>query len=83
MNKQLLGTVGVDAGCLWLVDPCYILNTRGLDRDGVQPAALEKTWAEHCTALTPILDTGKQGGEFEKGVVFSTGYGDGEYPGVR
>jgi hypothetical protein len=75
---KLAGTVGVDAGLLWLGDPCYCVTP---DCDS-HPA---KTWTEFCEHLGKIEKDGVAQWGFVPGgdglgVSVSTGYGDGEYP---
>jgi len=45
-----LGSVGVDAGMLWIGDPCYIIN-RG-EREPYK--ALGKTWHEFCRIMEKV-----------------------------
>lgn len=73
MERKKIGSIGVDAGCVWIVDPCYVLDDRGTE------PFRGKTWSEHCESLR-VLDTPARSGQFEEGVVVSSGYGDGEYP---
>jgi len=78
--KELIGYIGVDAGCVWVGDPCYCVTP---DCDS-HPA---KTWSEFCKKL-------EDGNFFEKdfksfgndnvsegiGICIATAHGDGEYP---
>jgi hypothetical protein len=68
------GTVGVDAGLVWVGDPCYVMGDDASHR--------VRDWSEFCRRLDESHD--KDG--FSQplgpitGVVVSSGYGDGEYP---
>ncbi len=64
-----LGYITVDAGIVWIGDPCYILH----NEDGV-PKSLGKNWDEFCDILGD--DNLKV---FKKGICTSTLYGDGAY----
>ena len=78
---EKIGSVGVDAGLLWLGDPCYILHVKA---DEI-PKELGKTWNEFCDNLygDSINQTKHQFnydlGHPGLGVCVPTGYGDGEY----
>lgn len=78
-NKKVIGEVGVDAGILWIGDPCYILHKNE------PPKAIGKTWLEFCDNLSQ-RESGKRFAQFEYdrghdglGVCVSTG-GDGYFP---
>lgn len=72
---EKVGVVGVDAGVLWLGDPCYVLHV------DPPPTAIGGSWAEFCARLGDRravqfdYDRGHPG----LGVVVSAGYGDGLY----
>ena len=75
---KLVGRFGVDAGIVWIGDPCYIIHTDEM------PKTIGKDWGEFCNLLGDDYPTMKSFG-FTKdtdglGVCLSTGYGDGEYP---
>ena len=86
MPKKLVGHVGVDSGCLMLVDPCYVkdypeiyCHGQKVDKSGKlewnKTEGLPHLWNEFCKGLnreTPDLMCG--------GVVTHTRYGDGEFP---
>ena len=83
MKKQI-GVVGVDAGLLWLGDPCYIMGEDASEHP-------VKTWKEFCDKLDEKgryadgLDSNYQQWNYKLGhaglgVTVSTGNGDGEYP---
>jgi len=69
-----IGTVGVDAGLLWVGDPCYILHQTS------PPEDIGKNWHEFVEKMTEeYRQFNYDGGYPGLGVAFSTGYGDGEY----
>lgn len=72
-----IGEIGVDAGLVWIGDPCYILH-KGEDF----PPELGKSWDEFCDiVLGKEPSSGPTVVDFDGlGVVASTGYGDGTYP---
>ena len=66
--------VTVDAGCIWIGDPCYVMGEDS--RNG------PKTWADMCDRInhanhdeTGISEPLGEG----VGVLTESGYGDGEY----
>ena len=68
MSKyEQAGTIGVDAGCVWIGDPCYIMGDDASHR--------VTSWSEFCSRM----DHSKPTQEFPMGVLISSGYGDGEY----
>lgn len=77
-EKVQIGNVWVDAGLVWIGDPCYVLG--GDASNGV------KTWEEFCTKLdeagrhdsASTVYTAPLG----EGIGFAvdSGYGDGSYP---
>jgi len=70
--------IGVDAGVVWVGDPCYILHKKKL------PKTLGKNWSEFCDLLGNECPTRKQfnyaAGHEGLGVCVSSGLGDGFYP---
>lgn len=69
-SLKLLGYIGVDAGIVWIGDPCYI------DSNDTPPFA---NWNEFCNKLydgQPSFNAK----EFSEGVCVSTLHGDGRYP---
>lgn len=76
MRKQI-GTVFVDAGLIWVGDPCYVMGDDASNR--------VTDWDEFCKVL-------EKSGQFNPkqncsaplgpgiGLAISSGYGDGEYP---
>lgn len=71
-----VGQVAVDAGCVWLGDPCYIIdNSQDWTRDWIK--FCEKTSNSHDKGYLQInFDSGHNG----LGVLVHSGYGDGNYP---
>lgn len=64
MNKWTkIGSIGVDAGIVWIGDPCYIKKNYFLP------------WDKFCDKL-PHDGSAK---EFKEGICVPSGYGDGEY----
>lgn len=75
---ERVGVVGVDAGLVWLGDPCYILHTR-------KPKAIGKAWGDLAKSLDLRLGNDAVQMNHDKGhpglgVIVTSGYGDGEYP---
>ena len=80
-KRELVGHVGVDAGLIYIGDPCYEI---GSDCN----SKFLGTWADFCRDIlqTQVEDRGDTwklsyalGGD-GKAVVVSSGYGDGDYP---
>jgi hypothetical protein len=82
MARRRIGTVGVDAGIVWIGDPCYIIHPN----TGRLPEEVGKDWDDFCKILETKID--KDGcaqfsydkGHAGLGVVVPSGYGDGTYP---
>ena len=76
MKKKLLGHISVDAGIVWIGDPCYVFHQDKL------PEAIGKTWIEFCNILGDNHhkaynhDRGHEG----LGICTSTAHGDGFFP---
>lgn len=68
MKFKKIGEITVDAGIVWIGDPCYVLH-----KDLV-PAELGTSWGEFCDKLNAKFT------EFKIGVCAATAYGDGSYP---
>ena len=67
-----IADIGVDAGMVWIGDPCYIIG----NQDGLRPDALS-SWDTFCDWACERDNTRA----FRNlGVVASSGYGDGLYP---
>lgn len=75
--KRIIGSCAVDSGGLIIVDPCYLASWK----DG-EPDRLDNHYGKYGA----ITDGANRGGEIlvsgigGKGVAFTTGYGDGNYP---
>ena len=79
-----IGTVGVDAGMLYLGDPCYVIDKElgrmpwGEFLDKLYATDAAGGNAMHWTVRAPFPNPAA--GDFPAGIVVTTGYGDGEYP---
>jgi len=77
-----IGTVGVDAGMVWIGDPCYILHQPS---EQLAQFGLGKTWDEFVENLYDGADaddcqfeqTGAK--DMKLGVAVRSGFGDGAY----
>lgn len=85
MRKKLpkwerIGVVNVDAGLIWLGDPCYILHSANPDE---LAKAIGNSWSEFCDKLEDMqVAQFEHGGDPNNpglGVCVSSGYGDGRY----
>jgi len=76
-----IGECGVDAGMLYLGDPCYVINA-ALGRkpwdEFIRAIAGPNGYLETYATVESVLPNGKT--PFNAGVVVTTGYGDGVYP---
>ena len=78
-DEKHIGNCGVYSGQLILVDPCYLNKWKDGEVDFDRDDFLN-SYDEACK-LTTELGAELQGGQHSiGGAVFSTGYGDGEYP---
>lgn len=71
-----VGVVGVDAGLMWLGDPCYIMG-----KDANEHPV--ETWAEFCEKIENLTDAQQfnyKMGHAGLGVCISGFGGDGTYP---
>lgn len=70
-----IGSFGVDAGLVWIGDPCYILH-----KGDESPKELGKDWSEFCDRYFKQSQD-KGGAQFGDclGVCIMSGYGDGVY----
>ena len=79
MKKVKIGTAGVDSGQLMVSDPCYVKDfiSNEVDFDNKK---IDNSYSYKACHQT--LNNENQGGELGngRGVVFSTGIGDGSYP---
>ena len=75
LQPRLIGTIGVDAGLVWIGDPCYIMHKDKL------PKSIGENWEDFCNILNGRdkksfdYDAGHEG----LGVVTSTKHGDGSF----
>jgi hypothetical protein len=69
-----IGSIGVDAGIVWLGDPCYVI--------GEDSSHGTRTWDEFCTKLWSAKESSEIAEPLGEGVgiCVSTTYGDGSYP---
>ena len=65
------GTVFVDAGCIWIGDPCYIMGDDATDR--------VRDWSEFCSKINHEIPVQAPLGD-GTGMLIDSGYGDGCYP---
>lgn len=84
-NKKVqIGTVGVDAGLIWVGDPCYIIGKGGKDNPPYKETG--KDWGKFCDRLQekqgnkPYAQFNFDLGHAGLGVCVNTAYGDGNYP---
>jgi hypothetical protein len=83
MKRQKIGEVGVDAGMIYVGDPCYIGKT-DLGRTD------DKAWEDFLTGIAgskgyleshaTVVGALPNGSPFDAGVVVVSGHGDGVYP---
>ena len=77
---KVIGHVGVDAGIVWIGDPCYVFHKD----DDEKPKSIGRNWGEFCMKLGESdynarsfeYDLGHEG----LGVCTPTYSGDGYYP---
>jgi hypothetical protein len=62
--------VGVDAGLIWIGDPCYIMGDEASNR--------VEDWQEFCEKIKDHKHVSEPLGK-GVGVLVSSGYGDGQY----
>ncbi len=76
VTKKLIGHCGVDAGLIYIVDPCYI-KSQPLVADG-------ERWQDFCNEFykgdSGRKNEGTHAKEMCNGVVTNTRWGDGNYP---
>lgn len=76
-QREQVGTVMVDAGLIWVGDPCYVLPEEKDHHNG-NPGHL---WQAFCNELSKQDENGANNVyKFDTGIAVSSGYGDGEYP---
>ena len=74
---EKVGEVAVDAGCIWIGDPCYVLPEDASHADWV------RDWDNFCEAIdhsNPYTQFMFEHGAPGLGVVVPSGWGDGMYP---
>ena len=79
---EKVGVVGVDAGMVWVGDPCYIIHANPLPKD------IGANWGEFCAKFGEGQNGGwlqhrqfdYDGGHAGLGVTVESGEGDGCYP---
>lgn len=74
---EQIGELYVDAGCIWLGDPCYVL--------GADSSNGPKTWSDYCDLLDELGHWNSHEPMIEPfghgiGMHVQTMYGDGSYP---
>jgi len=87
MKKKCIGAVYVDSGQLMITDPCYLKRWEN-DKfvDGKKEAPYSYSYDGACNATSSVDQVGvlnlRTSGILNAGlgIVFSSGYGDGEYP---
>lgn len=77
LTPKVIGHIGVDAGIIWIGDPCYILHK---EKEEIEPI-LGKDWGEFCDILgdTIYKSFNYKKGHEGLGVCTSTKDGDGFY----
>jgi len=74
LTPKIIGRIGVDAGMVWIGDPCYILHQEKL------PSTLGEDWDDFCDLTEDHESFPYEMGHEGLGVCTSTRYGDGFYP---
>lgn len=76
-TRVCVGKIGVDAGCCWVGDPCYVIHS------DVPPKDIGRDWDEFCQRVlqhhNPATQFNFDGGHAGLGVCVNTG-GDGQFP---
>ena len=72
LTKVKLGTVGVDAGLLMIIDPCYVKYLKEIHGSS-------EGWDKFVEMLYKKGNDTKNGIALAGGLTFASGYGDGEY----
>lgn len=79
-DRELLGKIGVDAGIVWIGDPCYVLHKTGKEKKELEEV-IGKNWNEFCNKLDgEATEFPFSHGNPGLGVCISSAYGDGYYP---
>jgi hypothetical protein len=71
--REQIGTLGVDAGLMYLGDPCYVM-TQDCSH------AFAGNWNNFCEMLMKDGYSDVMKYQDGIGIMVGTGYGDGEYP---
>lgn len=75
-GKKLVGHVDVDAGLIWVGDPCYVMGDEASDR--------VTDWGDFCEKLFSDKNRDSTGASEPLGkgvgIAVQSGYGDGSYP---
>ncbi len=79
MTKKLLGHIGVDAGLIWIGDPCYILHKEGKEKAELE-SVIGKNWIEFCDKLSGTVSFPYPLGHEGLGICTGGFGGDGTYP---
>lgn len=81
------GSISVDAGFVWLGDPCYILHRNDPAEQDAAPQDIGASWHDFCDRIrarglyhTGVAAFSHDAGHPGMGVCVSTAYGDGTYP---
>lgn len=83
MTKKLLGYAAVDSGMLLICDPAYLSNWVDGPYDPDQKGKPKNSYDKVCRITVGVGNNGGQvniSGKAGDGVVFASGYGDGNYP---
>lgn len=81
------GSISVDAGIVWLGDPCYILHRNDPAEQDTAPQDIGASWHDFCERIdarglyrTGVAAFAHDAGYPGMGFCVSTAYGDGTYP---
>ena len=73
---ECVGYVGVDAGCIMIVDPCYVLDDTSRGGD---PAKTYQSFLDAAQGNNLINEARLEVWGQGAGIITSSGYGDGTY----
>ena len=86
-HREKVSSIGVDAGIVWLGDPCYILHRDDPSEQDAFPPDIGSSWGDFCDRIsergiyrTGVAEFSHDAGYPGMGVCVTTAYGDGEYP---
>ncbi len=78
LTPRVIGIISVDAGIVWIGDPCYIMHT-----EDNPPSSIGKDWSEFCDILGnsahKSFDFSATNNSEGLGVCVSTKNGDGQF----